>query len=273
MIMEQLALEESKSNEQHNFDVIANQMWSDQSGMIFDSIFGVIGNGLSAFTGEQSEEEKEEKENLIHSLISNVSCLKNFKIEKPITGRSFGKVFKMSNGHMLKLFSDSLNVKEDMEWYEENYEKAFSGTANKNTLPIYDFGSFDPGDGAEIYYVEMAEVMPLDKWIVHTKRGSEEQARRGLSPIISFYGEMRYEQRRNKIIDMTKEEAIAMTLTMMFHANRSFEPFTYNEAEAIIGAFWELEKTGRQLRDTAARNMGIMRESDPSNPTVIIFDK
>lgn len=272
MILEQLVLLESKSNKEHNFNIISKEAWSDFSGMIYESIFGVS-EILSAFTGEEDEEEKKEKEKNINRLIESISCLQNFKIEKALTGRSFGKVFKMSNGHMLKLFSDSLNVEEDFKWYEDAYNKAFKGTANKNTLPIYDYGSLEQDNGKDIYFVEMAEVMPLDKWIPYTKRGNESDARKGLSPLISFYREMREEQKLNKVKDTTKEEAISMTLMMIFHANRTFEPFTYNEAEAILGAFWEAEESGWFLRDLAARNMGITRQSDPNNPTVIIFDR
>jgi hypothetical protein len=45
------------------------------------------------------------------------------------------------------------------------------------------------------------------------------------------------------------------------------------EAEAILGAFWEMEKSGYSLKDVAVRNMGVTKESDPNNPTVIIFDR
>jgi len=179
----------------------------------------------------------------------------------------------MSNGHMLKIFSDSLNVQDDLEWYKEAYDKAFEGSANLNTLPIYDFGSFDPGDGADIHFVEMAEVMPLDKWIIYTKRGNESDARDGLSPLISFYDEMRREARKNKVLDMTKEDAVQMTLFMLAHARSNYEPFTRQEAEAILGAFWEAEQSGWSLQDTAVRNMGVTKQSDPNNPVVIIFDR
>lgn len=272
LIRQRFLVLENKATEKHNFDIIVNKIWDDQSGVIYDTIFG-NNSVLGAFDG-YSDEERKEREDNVYELIDNIRVLKNFKILKPITGKSFGKVFKMSNDRMLKLFTDSLNVKEDMKWYEDCYEKLFSGTANMNTLPVFDFGSYSPSyGGSEIFYVEMAELMPLDKWIPHTKRGNENDARLGLSPLISFYDEMRREQRRNKILNMSKEEAIQMTLFMIAHARRDFKPFTQKEAEAILGAFWEAENAGWQLKDTAARNMGVVKQMDPADPVVVIFDR
>ena len=283
LIKEQILLLESEDVIKHNLKIIMTKAWDDQSGSIYYSIF-TGGLDISMFTQgmrpEDMDEEdrkyveeakKEMKENVM-GLINNIEVLRSAKIVKPITGKSFGKVFKMSNGHILKLFSDSLNVQEDLEWYKDNYDKMFLGTANKNTLPIYDFGTIQTDEGQELHYVEMAELMPLNKWIAHTGRGDDSKAIRALSPLISFYEEVQH-QAKKAGDKLSKEEAIHKTMLMIHHRRSSYQPLTMEEAEAILGAFWESEEAGWSLSDVAARNLAVMTQSDPNNPTIIIFDR
>lgn len=252
LIREEISLHENKQNISYNIDYITNNSFSDGSDIIY-SIFG------------------DYEEDLVVGLVNGCAPLKNNKITKAITGASYGKIFKLSNDHVLKLFSDSLNPEEDMEWYKQSHDKLFAGTANKNTLPVYDFGAVDPGDGVDIYFVEMAEVVPLDKW-------KSSGAHEGVSKLFEIYRIMKQESEKDKL-KLKKEDAIKYTLFIMDRNAISTSPFTKLEAEAILGAFWEMEQSGRQLRDIAPRNMGILKqdvgytEEMNKKPTIVIFDR
>jgi len=285
-----LSEQQTGNNAEYNIQYMLKNKWPPGED------FGENSNIADSIYEEEGYDDEELEEELLPTLISNMPPLKNNRIVKAITGKSFGKILKLSNGHILKIFKDGINPEDDYQWYKESHDKMFMGSADLNTLPIFDVGKADRGDFIEIYFAEMAELVPLGDWIDSTKRGLGKGAsakdsfqfnlklENAVDAIAGAYKMVQsdYENERNETgrkpdrpnpTELTPEQYADAALEIANRKKFVYEPFTPNEFKAIVVAALKMERSGRALSDFSARNLAIMPRRDESNPIVIIFDK
>ena len=112
----------------------------------------------------------------IEELVRQVPALSSEKIASIAGVGTKGVALKLKNGNILKLYVggwlDSSGSEEE-KFYASEKSKMFSADGSVSTLPVYDQGTADVHD-AKVKYTEMAQVMPFDKYMDFTGRGSEE---------------------------------------------------------------------------------------------------
>jgi hypothetical protein len=218
------------------------------------------------------------KDHLV-DFVKNIKILSRAKLIEYITGRNFGKVFKLDNGRVLKMFSKSLDAKEDISWYSKSLRGLFKGHATPQSLPIFDYGSPVVG-GLTIYWGEMAEIIPLDKWVKQTGRGMLSQNE--LELLMRFYNE----ENSTRIIDFgnwlskrkkaQEYDAYAKNTEQMLAkltGRESTAKLTIPEMTAFLEAYHNLlAKDGNEPNDIFSRNVGKLPQSKPDKPIFIIFD-
>jgi hypothetical protein len=216
------------------------------------------------------------------ALVKNIPVLSKHRLVKFMTGRSFGKIFKLDNDHIFKMFSESLDPDEDHAWYKDSLKKLHKGTAKKTTLPVYDAGAWS-GISKKIYWVEMAEVMPYDLWVKSTGRTQDEFD----SKLLSQFGAIKrfyFDTHSSVLLDFAKwaGEArqdgdrigdAAEELYRMLLGKENEALITKNEIQGILEALQDLDAAGWSMADVLPRNIGVLKQSNPSKPTFIIFDK
>lgn len=231
---------------------------------------------------------------VLEEFVKQIKPLSNFKISKAITGRSYGKIFKLDNGHILKIFFGGVDIKEDMAWYKKCHDLLHSGGAKLTTLPVYDYGEvkLKQMPDAFVGYVEMAEVEPLDDYLKNTGRPDINGF--GGSDIVSklqrFFIEAHFRKGFNDIDKIKNHIYRQLKLDNSFvsrlyperdsdsdegpnFAGGYYRPLTDEEGDNIVEAFYDMVKLGFQLSDVAPRNMGVLKQSSPSNPKIVIFDR
>jgi hypothetical protein len=125
-------------------------------------------------------------DNIIKKMIQNISSLQHNKVLEKLGSGAFGIVYSLDNDHVIKFFTGGVTLpgggdgfgdddkasKEEINKYKLLQKKAFSGTASKNDLPVYDYGVFaKKSDGDPIgYYAEIGKVIPLEDWFRFTGR-------------------------------------------------------------------------------------------------------
>ena len=215
-----------------------------------------------------------------YDLVKGIRVLSQFKITKFITGESYGKVFKLNNDHVFKMFVDSVNPKEDMAWYKKCYDSLHSGEAKPTTLPVHDYGVWQEDVkrfiGLKIYWVEMAEVMPVEKWIVHTGRDRGENIlrfNREFEDIVNWY-ELR---RTTNLMAFAKwlkprKNDTSEALFNKLLGRESKGVLTKKEIIGLLTALEDLTSAGFKMKDIFPRNIGVLKQSRPDKPIFIIFD-
>lgn len=229
---------------------------------------------------------------VMEELVKKVKPLADSKIVKAITGRSYGKIFKLQNDHILKIFFGGIDVQEDMEWYKKCYDALHSGGGKLTTLPVYDYGEIKLSKlpDAFVAYVEMAEVEPLDDYLKNTgRRGTDDSPGSDIvSKLQSYFIEAYYRENIKNIKDIKKfvHKRINSFDTPSLYGKKDddgdegpgydggiYRPLTDEEANNIVDAFYDMVKLGFDLSDVAPRNMGVLKQSRPSNPKIVIFDR
>jgi hypothetical protein len=229
---------------------------------------------------------------VMEDLVKKIKPLTHAKLIKAITGRSYGKIFKLDNEHILKIFFGGIDVKEDMEWYKKCHDLMHKKGAKLTTLPVYDYGEvkLKAMPDAFVAYVEMAEVEPLDIYLKGTKRAlSDDSPGSDIVSKLQAYFIEAYYRENIKNIDGIKEYVKKRVNTFDSpylygkkdddgeegpdYGGGIYRPLTDEEASSILEAFYDMVKLGYQLSDIAPRNMGVLKQSSVSNPKIVIFDR
>lgn len=112
----------------------------------------------------------------IEELVRQVPALSSEKIASIAGVGTKGVALRLKNGNILKLYVggwlDSSGSEEE-KFYASEKSKMFSADGSVSTLPVYDQGTADVHD-AKVKYTEMAQVLPFDKYMDFTGRGSNE---------------------------------------------------------------------------------------------------
>jgi hypothetical protein len=101
-------------------------------------------------------------------IIPKIEPFRMNKIVKFLGGGAMGKAFELSNGHVVKIFRDGVDTKDDIAMYREAYEKLHKGKATKFTLPVFYFNEVpkeDIGATRSVYYAEIPKVVPFDNFL------------------------------------------------------------------------------------------------------------
>jgi hypothetical protein len=104
---------------------------------------------------------------VITGIVEQVPQLKQNKIKRILGSGTQGVVFELDNGRALKLYRDGY-VDDQEGFYDNEAGKIFSGQGRIMTLPIFDRGKTSPEIG--LNYVEMAKVLPFNKFLERTGR-------------------------------------------------------------------------------------------------------
>lgn len=220
---------------------------------------------------------------LLKDIVQNVEPLKNSLITKCITGKSYGKIFKLSNDYILKIFVGGIDPEEDMRWYKKCYDMLHTGEARLTTLPVLKLGEFLALGQYKIWYVAMAEVVPLENHLKNTGRVAGDVILSKLQErfIQAYYNNKIHD--RDQLIDWVKDRFFE---DEMIEKNRSaddmedgeeqdytgsvYRPLTEEEGLSIINAFYDMVEMGFKLSDVATRNLGVLKND---LKTVVIFDR
>lgn len=120
---------------------------------------------------EYREEVKAEVEKAIKKDKKNP--LNTSKVKKYLGNGAYGIIFELSNGHVIKLFSDGMyGVKEDLKWYKEMQDRQFDKQSEPGELAVYAFGLIENPHkwGDSVAYAEIGKVIPFEAWLALTDK-------------------------------------------------------------------------------------------------------
>ena len=120
----------------------------------------------------------EPMDTLIEALVRETPPLSNELVSSILGIGKKGIAFRLKNGNVLKIYSGGWlglmqTGSEEEKFYASEKSKMFSADGSVSTLPIYDQGVANVLD-AKVKFAEMAQVLPFDKYMDFTGRGSEE---------------------------------------------------------------------------------------------------
>ena len=160
----------------------------------------------------------------IKQAIQNISSLQHNKVIEKLGSGAFGVVYALDNDHVIKFFHGGVvsstggqgfsnpeeASKEELKKYKLLQDKAFSGTASKNDLPVYDYGTFaKDSHGDPIgYYAEIGKVVPLEDWFRLTNRDSRLSS---LWAFVHFKEDLSRITGRAKVMDDKTRKSIKQT--------------------------------------------------------------
>tara|TARA_X000001382_G_scaffold113132_1_gene90782 strand:- start:2985 stop:3764 length:780 start_codon:yes stop_codon:yes gene_type:complete len=121
----------------------------------------------------------------VEEMFNRIPQLRNHKIKKVLGAGTLGVALELDNGRALKLYKEGYMGTEE-SFYDAEAGKIFSGRGEVSTLPVFDRGTVAAsGDSNEdIKYVEMAQVVPFDKYYALTGRGDALDEADYLVPIL-----------------------------------------------------------------------------------------
>lgn len=212
-------------------------------------------------------------EDVIRQIIDDIDILKTTKILHPITYGTKGEIYKLSNGYVIKFFTDG--YQDDMRWFKKMKDLNFSGKSSKYVLPFLDYGEVDltkfskreirvPYGVTALYYVVTPEVLPFSELLKRSDRDVWE-ADVDMSEIkgavdanySSFAGD------RKALITRTMESIKSMSRPVVL---------TDNEANELIKTFIDFSDNNLFSGDLHPGNFGIFYHGDKTKPTFVIID-
>ena len=170
-----------------NLEFLLKKMYEDNRWSDSDSLYGLLVDSGSSYykslfppnvhamwNGEEPYDFKviadaREGARLLYiaNIVEQVPQLKQNKIKRILGIGTMGVVFELDNGRALKLYRRGY-VDDQEDFYDNEAGKIFSGQGRIMTLPIFDRGKTSPEIG--LNYVEMAKVLPFNKFLERTGR-------------------------------------------------------------------------------------------------------
>jgi hypothetical protein len=191
-------------------------------------------------------------------------------IQELLTAGTKGFIYLLDNGHILKLYQDDYSGGGDMYWYKGTKARMFSSAGNITDLPIYDEGEIKLDAGEQVNYVEMARVIPLSDFMEETRRSADD-AESDYELCKDMMIEI--EQKYSKKFFLFSQEKIASIFKDFMQKKKMYpSALTKNEFVSLAKTIYLFIKTGNYLHDSHVGNIGILPQSNPSNPVFVIFD-
>lgn len=173
-----------------NLELLLKKMYEDNRWSDSDSLYGLLVDSGSSYykslfppnvhamwNGKEPYDFKviadaHEGARLLYvaNIVEQVPQLKQNKIKRILGIGTMGAVFELDNGRALKLYRRGY-VDDQEDFYDNEAGKIFSGQGRIMTLPIFDRGKTSPEIG--LNYVEMAKVLPFDKFMERTGRDGD----------------------------------------------------------------------------------------------------
>jgi len=242
--------------QQHNLNILSNGIWPD---------------------GQQISLSFKNDKATIEKIVKEIPSLSNSKIDKPITGKSFGKVFIIKGydfKRILKLFFGGLDLsspdftsgaKKDYKWYKKMYDRLHSGKATGATLPVYGVGEVSTKAGP-VNWVEMSELEMFEDFMGRTGRSDKKEYTNDVARISYAYtayirSEGGTPPNVSQIISDLLYDGIQKTVFSL----------TKGEIISLIRALHDITKHGDELHDIAPRNIGVLNPNS-KQPYFIVFD-
>jgi len=185
----------------------------------------------------------------IMELIAAIPVLNKVKISEFISGHSFGKIFKLEDGRVIKLFSSSRNVQDDLKWYEQSGRE----------IGKWGYEGRDP-----VYWVVMPFYVPYDQYLTASNRDLS-QAEKEFKLLINFFIE--------------KKSTSAEEFLRWVQTNKINKPtnIKMEEIKPILKSVQKVYKFNQDLEDVNVRNIGLTTndsgEVDQRNLNFVVFDR
>jgi hypothetical protein len=196
-------------------------------------------------------------------LIKSCPPLENNKIESPLFAGTQGMIYNLDNDHVLKLFVGG--YQDDLGWYSKLNTKMYGSDANVHDLAVYDSGKTKVSSGGvSVKYAEMSKLIPFGSFIEETGR-SKSKANAALTNIEY----MMYD------VAAAKDVEQALEIAKRFRKKRndlSFDALTKREFLNIVKMYYFFMRAGHTINDSHSGNIGILPQSNPANPTFVVFD-
>ena len=97
---------------------------------------------------------------LTYSDVKDADILDQVTIIQKLGSGAFGKVYEIADNRALKIFSDGVDVKKDIERYDGVIDQVYKGEANLEDMHYFDFGRLGKSN---FYYAIMPIIVPLEK--------------------------------------------------------------------------------------------------------------
>jgi len=177
-----------------------------------------------------------------------------------VGGGAEGDVYRLNNGHLLKIREVGLYGQDDTKHYIKTVADAiYSGTASKQDMSFFGHWIVKvPGDYEENIYeiVEMADVITLEQWAKQTGR-SQQKFSTGIYNIAKALGAL---YAKGKLLGVPANSLISLNQ----------DPITQEEfIEFVVATQDWSKKHGKFPRDLHAGNVGI---SPVDKSTFLFFD-
>ena len=210
---------------------------------------------------------------VIKKIISQIDILKRTKITEPIVYGTMGELYKLSNGYVIKFFTDG--YQDDVRWFKKMMALIRSGKASKYVLPFLDHGEVDltqfskseikiPNGATTLYFVVVPYILPYSELL---KQGGRDvwEAHDDLDEIRSAvdanYHSFAGDRKAMVTRSMESLKSIGRPTTV-----------TDNEANELIKTFIDFNDNNLVSGDLHPGNFGIFYHGDKAKPTFVIID-
>jgi len=206
----------------------------------------------------------------VEELFNRIPQLRNHKIKKVLGTGTKGIALELDNGRALKLYKEGYMGTEE-SFYDAEAGKIFSGRGEISTLPVFDRGTVNVVNDygtADIKYVEMAQVVPFDKYYTLTGRSDDLDYVDYLVPILKRFAIQVREGMDSR--DELREQYLEYLEILMKDAN-----LTLPEVNGLlIMITYVLVNYGADyLQDLHPGNFGVVSQTvGKPNPYFVIFD-
>ena len=205
----------------------------------------------------------------IEEMFKKIPQLRNHKIKKVLGTGTKGIALELDNGRALKLYKQGYLGTEE-SFYDAEAGKIFSGRGEISTLPVFDRGTVvASGDSNEdIKYVEMAQVIPFDKYYQLTGRSDDVDAAEYLVHILKKFAIQVRQGMDSR--DELREEYLDYLEVLMEDAR-----LTLTETNGLLTmiTYILVNYSSDYLQDLHPGNFGVVSQTvGRPNPYFVIFD-
>jgi len=202
------------------------------------------------------------------NIVKQVPVLQQSKILGPLGSGAFGTVYKLDNGHVIKLYSTDDEYHDiDAKQYITYLKRTFGSQGSEQDLAVFDMGTFEimandaqlaylSSTGFELmrfYWVELPEIIPLEAWLKRTGRGSL------LGPHQAVWS----------ALNVIEGAAGGRHSVALRPGEDYYAPFTDQEARGIYTALRHYNHIIGPIIDFHSGNIGVY----PHNPDIwVVFD-
>ena len=205
----------------------------------------------------------------VEEMFKKIPQLRNHKIKKVLGTGTKGIVLELDNGRALKLYKKGYLGTEE-SFYDAEAGKIFSGRGEISTLPVFDRGTVAVrGDSNEdIKYVEMAQVIPFDKYYQLTGRSDDLDDADYLTIVLKRFAIQARQQFKSR--DELRQNYLEHLKELKEEAN-----LTLSEINGLLVMItYVLANYGKgYLQDLHPGNFGVVSQTvGKPNPYFVIFD-